>query len=1258
MSYSVDWIEAVYDRDYTDVLRVELSPTTERNKGAYNAEDLNRIENNTKYVAEYMLDIGIVNTPIVQSYKTNWVETDIVTAGNMDRIISNVKQLMGLSNPKIANDLEAIASGVTQMGYILANAIEKNLDVMHTQPPYEPDEYLLEIEHGVIYGYNNPGYVIEDDTVNIIAYPYGENAQFMTFEHWSGNTDDLQYVGDVNAQNTTFKMPDHDVKLTAVFKVNIPFMLTLTNATINDSTGGTSRLILAGTTVDILADTAPTGKRFYCWEGTEEALDLLVSGKYASTNTFTMPEKNVELYPKYINAGQHSVTVTDTDGQTIISQEWYDYEEYVSISAPSKGAKYKFTSWSGDTSYLTDITSSYQAFNMGDVNLRFTPSYSYIYGYHYVVANENCKANDETQLDNVMESSRVNLSLTSDYSSSLDDNNWFDGYAIYKITDYTIDENTGEITILEKEHQYDIKDGEIAYFSMPDYDVYVEPFDNAPSILNVVNRNNSGETEINKNLGGRYIELSTNYTVGNYVFLGWYRNDNLITTNTYLKYYYSYETGVDTVEAKYEYRNYHIITVKNKNNAGETETIQVLDGFEASVTTQDVVGANILSKWLFDGEESVMQEGKTTWKAKVYNDFEIELVYRPRETFTVEIEDGTIQDYGNSYTGLERSVITITANTPANKKYFSGWSTTEGSVYKYGHTLNSTTTLELGRSNATVKANYGDLYDLTVNTNDGVALQGQYKSGTKITLPNSTMPDSDTEWDKWTVTSGVMSIVNTFLMKSEAYTGNEDTIVNATYKDIPYYTLKILNGTFENGATTVSVIRNSNVLITMNPAPDGQAFLIWDVASGTANIQTPRAEQTYITNVTANATVQATYYTPEDETKYTLSITNKNGATNITNHSIGEQVDIVADSPDDGYEFYRWSGDTTYIENRYSAETNVLMPGKNIQLYMVYRRTGYTTLYDVTLIGGTMLVGMNNETEIWESDGQFEEGAVVQIKANPIESGYKFNGWRNDTDDGASMSTVDNLMGTQTYLTVRDFDIELTGRTIRIDRNELKVVDGETSGEYTENTPVQIYFTKKNTDTEKYIFTEWTGDTDLELFTGGSFDIHTAGTEDEPQTIKMPNQNTEIVANYNTKYKISLSNGKFEDTTTLKWLEENDEVTIIADTIENKTFSYWLCSINGIITNIYNSTTTIKVPNAGLTVTAIYTNKNEQNGIGYVLTSLYDNDIINLENINIISGEIDTGFIISDSMGHLYVVTNYDATTANILRLTQRWEVE
>ena len=52
------------------------------------------------------------------------------------------------------------------------------------------------------------------------------------------------------------------------------------------------------------------------------------------------------------------------------------------------------------------------------------------------------------------------------------------------------------------------------------------------------------------------------------------------------------------------------------------------------------------------------------------------------------------------------------------------------------------------------------------------------------------------------------------------------------------------------------------------------------------------------------------------------------------------------------------------------------------------------------------------------------------------------------------------------------------------------------------------------------------------------------------------------------------------------------------------------------------------------------------------MTDLYDNDIINLEDIIVIAGEIDKGFIITDANGHIYLITSVNGQQANIMRLT------
>ena len=57
------WIDPIYDRTYGDVELVQSNPDQENPKGCWNSIDLNRIEHNTAYCAEWMLEKKIVRTP-------------------------------------------------------------------------------------------------------------------------------------------------------------------------------------------------------------------------------------------------------------------------------------------------------------------------------------------------------------------------------------------------------------------------------------------------------------------------------------------------------------------------------------------------------------------------------------------------------------------------------------------------------------------------------------------------------------------------------------------------------------------------------------------------------------------------------------------------------------------------------------------------------------------------------------------------------------------------------------------------------------------------------------------------------------------------------------------------------------------------------------------------------------------------------------------------------------------------------------------
>ena len=153
MSHTVEWIEPIFDRTYADIDEAEANRDLENPKGCYNYIDLNRIENNTLYVMEEMLDRKIIRVPPSMSVKTNWTEKDIPTREHMTRLIGNVIRLMTLSNPVIEEDLINISTA-TQISYILANAIEKNLQTMKDQPDLPIKKWLLKVENGIIEEYD------------------------------------------------------------------------------------------------------------------------------------------------------------------------------------------------------------------------------------------------------------------------------------------------------------------------------------------------------------------------------------------------------------------------------------------------------------------------------------------------------------------------------------------------------------------------------------------------------------------------------------------------------------------------------------------------------------------------------------------------------------------------------------------------------------------------------------------------------------------------------------------------------------------------------------------------------------------------------------------------------------------------------------------------------------------------------------------------------------------------------------------------
>lgn len=1128
MSYSVEWIPIIDDRTYGDVQILEMDTTNANTKGAYNYTDLNRIEQDTKYCMEYMVDHKIIRVPPSMAIKMNWTETDIPTRDDMIRIVRNVMILMESSNPIIEEDFIELHEA-TQFTYQVANAIEHNLDLMHNQPDLPIQKWLLTIKNGIIQEYGtSSAQIAEDEIVHIEGVPYGESAQYMIFTNWSGDTDDLQYVGNVNSQVTTFQMVYHDsesykVELTANFKTRFPRTLTLHGGTIYDDIGGTTRQFFAGDEIRLLADSAAPGKAFYEWQGTEEGLDNLTGGAEPSTSWLTMPDCDVELTSFYINAGQHSVTVDGT------IQGWYDYKEHVYLRAGSRGSKWSFAYWSGDTAYLDDVTSS--SLTMPDINLKFTSHWDYIYSYNTVTMVQGT-IDGESMIENAKEQSGHQIIAPAPPEG--------------KVFGKWVLEGVGSFADAEKS--------------------------------------------------------TTTFYIG---------DGNAVI-------------GCEFVDAK-------IVTIENKNNEGGTETFIVGVGKKYNISSTNVLSDYMFDHWDKDGE----RYGSSYYYNNIVmgeNDVTYHAYYRDRNSYNLTVNNGT-----GSGTYKERQSVSISANTAQEGYKWSNWS---GDYYSIGNRYSSSTSIVMPSHDCEVTANYSSIkptHTLTVINGSG---SGVYAEGTTIKCYGNQAPDTY-EFAYWTEGDDIISYSNPIAITM----GTTDRTIEANYKPIPYFTVTVINGKLADGTTSGSFLRNSSPQIIMDPAPDGMKFLQWEILTGDDNdVTQPLAENTTIRNLTHDVVVQATYYVPNPEIKYTLTITGKDGEIKTYNYPIGEQVDIRADRPDEGYEFYKWTGDTQYVNDKYSEEAVVNMPGKNITLGMEYRREGFTTTYHVLLEGGTIQI----EEDHWDIEGEFEEGTTLNIKADDPMLGWEFVQWKkpeNASADDKSEETVSNLMEPETTLQVQDFDITLSVVWKEKDKYIMTVNDGFGSGSYYPDQPVQIYFNLENTQTNHYKFTRWSGDdiAYLKLMDGKAFDVF----KSEEQAVKMPSRNIEITALYDVSYLLSINsieNGYYL---------EGEKIQISAEEIEGKTFRYWDGDID-CVDNRYNPNIVVTMPKGSVNLIPVYSNTNERNNIGYTLTDLYDNDTILQEDIIIISGEIGTGFIITDINGHIYVITSITESQINIARLTTK----
>ena len=1199
------WIPAIYNRTYGHVEDAMLNPDQENPIGCWNVIDLNRIENNIVYCAEYMYENKIVHTPISITSGIEWTGDMIPTKDSIDRILNNVRLLVELSrnNPAIADQLPDIYAA-TQINYILANSIEYALDLMHNQPRPPLEYFEVKLNAGIITTIHRAGgateiinastaLVAEDEVVNIMGTEYGEYAQYQTFTYWSGDPEDIALLDNNESKTTYFTMPyGRNIELTANFETHIPRTLTLTNGYIsinkdpNASSGPSTGTYFAGDEIMIIANVAPLGKEFYEWVGTKEALEHITGitdSEDPSVAILTMPDCDVNLSPHYINAGKHYVSVSGGSGSG-----WYNYKDTVFIFADVP-SHYAFSHWSGSTSYLNDIYSSGQSFKMGDSNISFTAHFNYVYSYNDVqIINGRIRINDAdlTSAENLMETSSQTLVPTPPNS-----------------------------------------DQGIDYWSIE---------------------------------GAGYVQKDY---LGN-------------TTNTFI-------VGDGNAIITGHYAPLRTLTLNNVNNNGGSSTSKIVQGHKVRVSTNEVVGDYIFLNWT---ENGTVKSSSTVYDFTMpTTDMALIANYRPKNQVQITI------DYGNhteTVTMQERSSKSITADTPPEGKLFLRWS--YSGIYSMSNAYSSTTTFTAGSGNGTITAVYQNdpiYHTLTVNNGAG---SGTVREGGNRQIDGNQAP-SEYEFDYWELVSGDGSISNPYSKITTYNMNTTDAEVTAHYKTIPWFTVTMENGYIWNGtewATSATLLRNSTneIKLKQGSVPLGHQFLMWEVyenevlQTNANDVYEPLAEYTTLRNLTRSITIKATYFVPDPTVTYTLSIERKDGAIEQQDYAAGTDISIRASSPDQGYEFYKWTGDTTYLAGGiYNEESYVHMPAQNIQIKETYVPEGYVPEFEVVMKNSYGLCCYETEyedpetheitiTENWVSRHKFKEGDIVKIKAEGWNHEYKFNYWkayeRLLEEDGQDItSIISNTTELQTTLTVPAMDVTVEPNIALKTTYPLLVNEGGTSGNYYEGYRADIYFGKENTNDIHYQFIRWIKGsnseaelTELRLYDGGSFSVTTPGTSSTPQYIRMPGKGVEVTPTYKTLYRTTITGGTIDSTSTsTEYYEAGTTINITANTAPTgMRFQYWSGDVDSLGSK-YDPTTTLTTVLGTTTITAVYSTDAERNNIGYVASYLKTSSTVNNNDITMVSGNVEVGTIITDNDGHIYIITNIDTVNniSTIYRLTK-----
>lgn len=969
---------------------------------------------------------------------------------------------------------------------------------------------------------------VEGDKINIKA---AERPGYQ-FVRWEVVPDNVTITG-VNNEEATFIMPNENVELKA--RYNKLYTITVD--------GGHADVTSALTGKEITVDAdVPDGKKFMGWKA--DGITLTPAQQQSKHITFFMPEGNVTLTAEYKTL--HTVTVIGANGTSTVLPDTYIEGDTVTVNAADYGIPAdEFDSWeSNDIRLTTDKRQSPTlTFKMVDKNVTLIAVPKTL----FTITVTGGTVNGESTTARVKAGDWVTIKA----ENKGDD--W--KFIEWKLTgpeNFTLD--TSQSTV---------------QFQMPSGNVTLEAVQMEYRTV-TINNGNSPTTVNDKALHGDSITVTADEVDGKRFAYWEVTGPDGTEKLTDKKITVTVPEGDITLTAKYN----------------ELYTVTVDD---------EIVGAFIEGEWVpikANVPEDRKFEGWTspdTLPNELHgNENNAEFKLRmPGHNVTLNATTSqryyvTVNDEGNELKPSEKTEVAAGDSfyleaAGRDGWEFIGWTVDNEDVAKQlDLTKAERQSFTMPKNtNVTVTAKYMKYRTITVNggTVNGVttitdALREQNVEIKAVYDPEEQVFD---HWeaegpDGWALTEEQKG-AESFTLKVPK--GN--VTLTAMYKTL--HTVTVINGTAQNGETTIKAVAGEKITLTPN-LPDDQEFDCW--YSEDINLNENQRSNPDLTfkmrdfDITIEAKPKQLYFVELADADTTA-----NGESGKVEVKSGEDVTIVAPERE-GWKFIRWEvSDNAHLDNATASEAHFTMPSGNVSVKAVYYEYHTITMTDDKGIA---------YNEKGEEITRAVQGDVITIKAKKDREDHEFNRWVITPDNGTLVGKNDP----EATFIMPDEAVKVDAKYKHL--QGITVNDG--AAYYMDGTPVEtakagetIVIVAEDRSKDGLRFAYWEVNSDNVTVEGG-----------EKATFEMVNAPVELTAHYEAQITYSNDPAIFDEGVGLHedivWEKVGDTVSITAvldnstdeddiGTFPGMTFDYWeiVTPENLNVTSGLNSETiTFEVP--------------------------------------------------------------------------------